>query len=122
MSVFVNSVNSMGKEVILAFIMYWKKPIYYIEQISRTSEKTCSFLFERVIFCPPKKRKIEKPENILGVGGNTMKKEMGLTDEEVCQSRKQYGSNEIGNYKQNSFLHLVLQSLGDPIIRILLIA
>ena len=51
-----------------------------------------------------------------------MKKEMGLTDEEVCQSRKQYGSNEIGNYKQNSFLHLVLQSLGDPIIRILLIA
>ncbi len=51
-----------------------------------------------------------------------MKKEIGLTEEEVEKSRQQYGTNELGNYKKNSFLHLVLQSLGDPIIRILLIA
>ncbi len=51
-----------------------------------------------------------------------MKKEFGLTNAEVLKNREQYGKNEIGNYKQNSFLHLVLQSLGDPIIRILLIA
>ena len=60
--------------------------------------------------------------NIFSLGGYTMKKELGLTEEEVVQNRKLYGTNEIGNYKQNSFLHLVLQSLGDPIIRILLIA
>lgn len=61
------------------------------------------------------------PEYIL-VGGHSMKKEIGLTEEEVEKSRQQYGTNELGNYKKNSFLHLVLQSLGDPIIRILLIA
>lgn len=51
-----------------------------------------------------------------------MKKEIGLTEEEVEKSRQENGTNELGNYKKNSFLHLVLQSLGDPIIRILLIA
>ena len=51
-----------------------------------------------------------------------MKKENGLTEEEVIKNREKYGTNDIGNYKKNSFLHLVLQSLGDPIIRILLIA
>ncbi len=51
-----------------------------------------------------------------------MKKEIGLTEEEVEKSRQISGTNELGNYKKNSFLHLVLQSLGDPIIRILLIA
>ncbi len=51
-----------------------------------------------------------------------MKKPYGLTEEEVAKNKEKYGTNEIGNYQKNSFLHLVLQSLGDPIIRILLIA
>ena len=46
----------------------------------------------------------------------------GLTDNEVEISRKKYGSNEITKEKRNSFLNLLLESLGDPIIKILLIA
>lgn len=46
----------------------------------------------------------------------------GLTDKEVVESRKKYGTNGIGEYKKNSFLKLVFESLADPIIRILLIA
>ena len=46
----------------------------------------------------------------------------GLTDEQVRESRKKYGNNSIGEYKKNSFLRLIINSLGDPIIRILLIA
>lgn len=48
--------------------------------------------------------------------------ESGLTEKEVIENREKYGSNEIGNYKKNSFIRLVIESLGDPIIRILLIA
>ena len=46
----------------------------------------------------------------------------GLTEEEVEESRKKYGDNEIAQKKKNSFLRLLLESLGDPIIKILLIA
>lgn len=46
----------------------------------------------------------------------------GLTEEEVLNSRKKNGSNVITSTKKNSFLSLLLESLGDPIIRILLIA
>ncbi len=46
----------------------------------------------------------------------------GLSDEEVIISRKRYGSNVITNKKQDGFLKLLLESLGDPIIKILLIA
>ena len=46
----------------------------------------------------------------------------GLTDLEVENSRKKNGSNIITSTKKNSFLSLLLESLGDPIIRILLIA
>lgn len=46
----------------------------------------------------------------------------GLTDLEVLNSRKKNGSNVITSTKKNSFLSLLLESLGDPIIRILLIA
>lgn len=46
----------------------------------------------------------------------------GLSDEEVKQSRKKYGSNYVDNTKKNSFLSLLIESLGDPIIKILLIA
>ncbi len=45
----------------------------------------------------------------------------GLNDEEVIQSRSKYGSNSIENKSENSFLKLLIESLGDPIIRILLI-
>lgn len=46
----------------------------------------------------------------------------GLTEEEVVTSRRKYGTNEISKVKKNSFLRLLLESLGDPIIKILLIA
>ena len=46
----------------------------------------------------------------------------GLNDKEVLESRKKYGSNEIKNKKRNTFFGLLIESLGDPIIRILLIA
>ena len=47
---------------------------------------------------------------------------MGLNDEEVIKSRKKYGTNEITKKKKKTFIHLFLESLGDPIIKILLIA
>lgn len=46
----------------------------------------------------------------------------GLTEEEVLESREKNGSNTITNRKRNSFLELLISSLGDPIIRILIIA
>ena len=46
----------------------------------------------------------------------------GLTDIEVSKSREEFGSNTITNKKKNSFLELLISSLGDPIIRILIIA
>lgn len=46
----------------------------------------------------------------------------GLTNKEVIEQRKKYGSNEITRQKQKSILKLFLESLGDPIIKILLIA
>ncbi len=46
----------------------------------------------------------------------------GLTDEEVLNNRKKYGSNELNKSKNNDFLRLLLGTLGDPIIKILLIA
>ncbi|MEG1506630.1 MAG: calcium-translocating P-type ATPase, PMCA-type [Bacilli bacterium] len=47
---------------------------------------------------------------------------MGLSDLEVINSRKKYGSNKVTEIKKNSFLKLLIESLGDPIIKILLIA
>lgn len=46
----------------------------------------------------------------------------GLSDKEVVKMRKEYGRNTISNKKENSFIKLFLESLGDPIIKILLIA
>ena len=51
-----------------------------------------------------------------------MREYSGLTDEEVIENRKMYGSNEIVKGNNNSLLKIVISSLGDPIIRILLIA
>lgn len=46
----------------------------------------------------------------------------GLSDVEVEESRKKYGSNELTKLRESSFFHLFIESLGDPIIKILLIA
>ena len=45
----------------------------------------------------------------------------GLNDEEVKKYRTLYGDNEIKRTKKNSFFKLFLESLGDPMIKILLI-
>lgn len=46
----------------------------------------------------------------------------GLTDNEVIENRKRYGSNELSRMKKDSFFKLLIGTLGDPIIKILLIA
>lgn len=46
----------------------------------------------------------------------------GLTEKEVIEQRRKYGSNQITQAKQKSMLKLFLESLGDPIIKILMIA
>ena len=46
----------------------------------------------------------------------------GLTDNEVIESRKKYGNNSIPKKKHDSFIKLLIGTLGDPIIKILLIA
>ena len=46
----------------------------------------------------------------------------GLTDEEVSLSIKKHGTNKIESKSKNSFFRLLLESFGDPIIKILLIA
>lgn len=46
----------------------------------------------------------------------------GLTDNEVIQNRKKYGSNEISITQKESFIRKLIATLGDPIIKILLIA
>lgn len=46
----------------------------------------------------------------------------GLSDKEVSESRKKYGSNRLDIKKRNTFLKLIIESLNDPIIKILLIA
>lgn len=49
-------------------------------------------------------------------------KDSGLSNDEVIQSRKKYGTNTLVAKKQDGFFKLLLESLGDPIIKILLIA
>ena len=51
-----------------------------------------------------------------------MKEYNGLNDEEVINNRKLYGSNDIKRNNTNSLFKIIISSLGDPIIRILLIA
>lgn len=46
----------------------------------------------------------------------------GLNDNEVKESRKKYGNNEISGKNRNTFFSLFIETLGDPIIKILLIA
>ena len=49
-------------------------------------------------------------------------KEQGLSNEEVTRSRYTHGSNEIVGENKRTFLKIVIESLSDPIIKILLIA
>ena len=46
----------------------------------------------------------------------------GLNDEEVINSRKQFGSNKLTNKKKVTIFNLLLESFNDPIVKILLIA
>ena len=46
----------------------------------------------------------------------------GLNSDEVKQSRKKYGNNLIEGKNKTTFLGLFIETLGDPIIKILLIA
>ena len=46
----------------------------------------------------------------------------GLKDVEVEVQRKKYGTNSLTEIKKKGFLRLLIESLGDPIIKILLIA
>ena len=55
------------------------------------------------------------------LGGN-MINNRGLTDKEVIESRKKYGSNTFTKKKQETFFKLLLETFSDPIIKILLIA
>lgn len=49
-------------------------------------------------------------------------KKNGLTDKEVIESVKKYGTNKLVTKSKSSFFKLLIESLGDPIIKILLIA
>ena len=51
-----------------------------------------------------------------------MKNIIGLTDIEVKKKKKKYGTNELTKIKKKTFFKILLESLGDPIIKILLIA
>ncbi len=54
--------------------------------------------------------------------GENMNTYKGLTDEEVIISRNKNGSNKISEYKRNNLFNFIIESLNDPIIKILLIA
>ena len=47
---------------------------------------------------------------------------LGLTEAEVIESRRKYGSNTFSKKKQDSFFKLLMETFSDPIIKILLIA
>ena len=51
-----------------------------------------------------------------------MIKNNGLTSKEVINNRKKYGSNIISKKTDDTFIKLLLETLSDPIIKILLIA
>lgn len=46
----------------------------------------------------------------------------GLNTDEVKESRKKYGNNSITGKNKTTFFSLLIETLGDPIIKILLIA
>lgn len=46
----------------------------------------------------------------------------GLSSKEVVSNRSRYGSNKISEKKKTTIFGLILESLNDPIIKILVIA
>ena len=46
----------------------------------------------------------------------------GLTEEQVVENRHKYGDNKLSEMKKESIFQIFIASLGDPIIKILLIA
>ena len=46
----------------------------------------------------------------------------GLTDKEVVINRNKYGSNLLPGIKKRTIINIIIESLGDPIIKILLTA
>ncbi len=46
----------------------------------------------------------------------------GLSNDEVEESRKKYGTNSLTELKKRSFVSIFLETFGDPIIKILLVA
>lgn len=48
--------------------------------------------------------------------------EAGLTEKQAIESRKKYGENKITIKKQNGFMGIFIESLGEPMTKILLIA
>jgi len=46
---------------------------------------------------------------------------IGLTIDEISKSKAQYGDNQLGKRKRNTFFKQFIQSFNDPIIKILLI-
>lgn len=53
---------------------------------------------------------------------NIIHTDTGLSEEQVIESRKTYGQNSLTYRKKNTFFTLLVESLNDPIIKILLIA
>lgn len=53
---------------------------------------------------------------------HTVMSQEGLSEEQVLESRKRYGSNQITKKKRKSFSRQFLEGFGDPIIKILLAA
>ena len=51
-----------------------------------------------------------------------MKHTTGLSTKEVTENRKKYGTNTITNTNEETFFKLFIETLGDPIIKILIIA
>lgn len=49
-------------------------------------------------------------------------KHYGIKSKDVASLREKYGSNSLSKKKNNSFFKLLVESLGDPIIKILLVA
>ena len=47
---------------------------------------------------------------------------VGLTDKEVAESRERHGANVLRVRKRKSFVRRFFENLGDPVIRILLVA
>ncbi len=49
-------------------------------------------------------------------------KHFGLTDQQVAESKAKYGDNSMTEQKTESFWHKLLANLGDPMIKILIVA